>query len=129
GVGGEALVEHAQRGGETLVLEIGVEHRQVDRHHQALVGEDPGGKARNVKGGIVCFERLLGAAPGDVKAAFRRVVVEGVGDVDEDLADPRQTSQRLGSAYIRLDRYLPPSRYDEALGGQFRLQLPLGCRR
>jgi len=38
GVGGEALVEHGQRGGEARVVEVGVEHRQIFRHHQALVG-------------------------------------------------------------------------------------------
>ena len=52
GVGGEALVEHADRGFQARVAEVRIEGGEVRRHHQAFVDDGLVGKAADVVVGI-----------------------------------------------------------------------------
>ena len=62
GIGGKALVEDAQRGLEFGVTQVLIEHRQVSRHHQALIGNDTRGQARDIKHGVGRLDLLFGPA-------------------------------------------------------------------
>ena len=93
GVGGKALVEHGERRGEARVGEIRIEHLQIGRHHQALVGNHPPGQGRHVEGGIRVGHCLLHAAPGDIELALEDVGRDVLRTVHEELLDHRQALQ------------------------------------
>ena len=65
GIGGEALMEQTDRGLQPLVAEVGIEHRQVGRHHQPLVADQPTRQRRRVVDRIAGLDALAGAAAGD----------------------------------------------------------------
>jgi hypothetical protein len=97
GIGGEALVEHADGGLQARIVQVLVEHRQVLRHHQALVGDHVGGQARHVEHRVL-GERHLGAAAGDEQARSKAASSWPSGGVDEHLLDDGQGLERLGAA-------------------------------
>ena len=49
GIGGKALVKHADGGLQPLIIQIQIKARQIHRHHQALVGNNPPGEAADIE--------------------------------------------------------------------------------
>src|SRR3546814_2715315 len=63
GVGREALMKHAHRRFKLRVGEVGVEARQIFRHHQALVDQHTARQMRDVELVVALRgEQFLGAA-------------------------------------------------------------------
>jgi hypothetical protein len=123
GVGRKALVEHAQLRLEPLVLQVGVEDRQVGRHHQPLVRDHLRRQAGDVEGVIVPRERLFGLATGDEQRPLEGLLVELAGCVDEHLLDGRQRRQRLLAARRGVERHDAPAGHRELLRGERGVEL------
>ena len=133
-VGREALVENTDRGRKRLVVQVPVEHRQVVRHDQALVGKGARRQAGDVERRIRRRARDLGAPAGDEQAALEIIGADGRVRADENLLDARQRRQRVASAYRGIYRHLAPTRHRKTLaahglfqtvpagGGVFRIQ-------
>ena len=122
GVGREALVEHRHRARQARVGEVGVELRQVLRHHHALVDDGAGGQARHVEG-RVRLAGALGEAPRHEQAAVEGGLVElHRRAVDEQLLDARQRLQGLGTAGLDPDRHHAPAGHLQPLARQRRPQ-------
>ncbi len=110
-------MEHRQRGGEARVVEVGVEHRQVIRHHQALVGDHPAGQGRHIEGGII-GQRLFHRAPGDIQLALEDIGVDRVRTVDEYLLDRRQALEGVFTQGAVIGGYLAETGDGQALAQQ-----------
>ncbi len=130
GVGGETLVEYANRSGEALVTQVRVELGQVGRHHQAFVDDVFVGEAANIEGAVVsqCHFR---AAPGeeqlDAEITFSDIV-----SGNEHLLDARQPFERELAQDTGIDRHLAPADQRQALGDDLLAQaspcvVGLGC--
>ncbi|MNZ63711.1 hypothetical protein D3C78_818650 [compost metagenome] len=119
GVGGEALVEHADRGFQTLVAQIGEEAGQIGRHHQALVDDVLGRQAADVEVGII-LQRHFGMAAG-VEQLDRHLLVVETFAADEHLLDARQALQGQTTEHRGIHRHAAPADQVQALGGQLRI--------
>ena len=56
-IGGKALVKDTDRSFQTLVRQIQIESRQINRHHQTFVTENIGTETGNMEAAI--FSQLL----------------------------------------------------------------------
>ncbi len=90
GVGGKALMKQTDRGFEFGIVEVGVEHRQVGRHHQPFVADDPSRQGKHVVDRIALANMQVSAAAGDEQLAFKRLGGYSGGRGDKDLFDVRQ---------------------------------------
>ena len=109
GVGREALMEYADRRLQFRALQIGIQHRQVFRHHQPLVREYVGREAGDVEDRIVVHGDL-GAAARHEQGAFEGVRLHLRRGVDKHLQDVGLGLQRLGTTGLfRVQRYLAPA--------------------
>ena len=115
-IGGEPLVENANRGGQLRIVEVGVEVRQPLRHHQALVADYAGRQAADVEIRVI-RHRPLRLPPCQQQ---RRIAMPGVTaeQIDEQLLDARHRSPGLFSEHLRINRHLPPATRPEPLLGQ-----------
>ncbi len=84
-------MEDADGGLQALVAQVGIEPRQVHRHHQALVGDHRGREAADIEI-LVPGHSQLDLAPGDVQAVVEGLLAVGVTG-DEQLLDAGQTVQ------------------------------------
>ena len=130
GVGGETLVEHAQRGLQPLIAQIRVEHRQVVRHDEALVADHLAGEAGDVELAVLVANGLHGAAPGDKQAPLQFVPGQLRQCVDKYLLDPGQALQGALAAGRRFDGHRAPAGNDEVLRLELEFQPPASrlCR-
>ena len=112
GVGGEALVEDADRGREARVVEVGVEPRQVGRHHQPLVGDDVRRQAAYVEF-RVARQVALDAAPRQQQQRGAAVGV-AAGQIDVQLLDAWQRGARLRTQHFGVGRHRAPAERAEA---------------
>ncbi len=109
GVGGESLVEHADRGRQFRALQVRVEHRQVGRHHQALVGDYVRRQAGHVEHRVI-VHLDLGPAAHHKQRALEVGRAHVRRRIDEHLQDVRLALHRLGAAGVfRIDRHLAPA--------------------
>ena len=115
GVGGEALVEHADGGFQTRIAEVRIEAGEIRRHHQALVDDVLGRQAADVEVGVV-LERHLGAAAGEEQLDAHLRVVEAFA-ADEHLLDARQALQRQTAEHRSVHRHAAPADQGQACGG------------
>ncbi len=121
-------MEHADGRGQTLIAEIGIELRQVRRHHQTFVDDVFVGEAADVEFLVTC-EGDFGTAASEEQLdaeitfgqAFRR---------DEYLFDARQALQGETAQNGGIDWNLTPANQGQTLGsnllveagpGRFRL--------
>ncbi len=126
GVGGKTLVEQADRGLQPLVAEVGIEHRQVGRHHQPLVADQPTRQRRHVVDRIAGADALVGAAASDEQVALEHLRQHPGRRVDENLRDVRQGVARFLAAGVGVDRHRPPAGDLEPLPFQLRVQVGAG---
>src|SRR3546814_11835996 len=106
-LGGETLVEYADRSGETLIAQVRIKLRQVGGHHQALVDDVLVGEAANVEGAVV-GERDFGAAACEEQLDAELAFVQAIAG-DKDLLDPRQTIKRKLTQHEGIDWHFTPA--------------------
>ena len=123
GVGGEALVEHADRRAQALVREVVVKARQVHRHDQRLVGDDARRKATDIKVRIV-RRGQLGPASGDEQVRGQRVLT-ALFAVNKQLLNARQGIEGDLTADRGADGHLAPAEHAQAALANRLLQGPL----
>ncbi|MCY1511462.1 hypothetical protein D9M68_458830 [compost metagenome] len=107
GVGGEALVEHADRGLQALVTEVRIEGRQVGGHHQALIDHGLVREAADVVIGIGGVGHR--GATTRAEQLDSEVLVGQTGSADEHLLDLRQALQGQAAEDAGVDRHLAPA--------------------
>ncbi|RMO66669.1 hypothetical protein ALQ37_05532 [Pseudomonas syringae pv. aptata] len=117
GIGGKALVEHADSGLQTLVAQVREEGREVGRHHQAFINDGLVRKAADVVIGI--------CGVGHRRAATRTEQFDGefliaqAFTANEYLLDFRQALQRQATQNAGIDRHLTPAHQIQAFGEDF----------
>ena len=119
-IGGEALVEHADMRFQTLVAEIFVEHRQVGRHHQTLIGNDLCGQCGDIKQ-RVGLQLLLGTTARHKQLAVSHDLIERTG-IDQNLLEHRQRTQRDLAENAVVSRHGTPAGQCQAFGLDFLFQ-------
>ncbi|MNX84832.1 hypothetical protein D3C86_1166470 [compost metagenome] len=117
GVGGEALVEHADGGLHADVGEIQIEARQIHRHAQSFIDGDQVGEADHIE--VVVADALLDAAAHYIKAALEILVDPAWRRVDKDLFNAWQGRLGDGTEHIGIDGHLAPT--DQTQGLSFQL--------
>ena len=117
GVGAEALVEDTDTAFHVCRRKVGVEHREVLGHHQALVDDDPAAQGGDVELGVALGgKNLLGAAAGLEQAQFEVELVHVFGSGDEHLLEARQGGNGLGPAGVfGVDGHHPPAGQRDAV--------------
>ena len=125
GVGGEALMEHAHRAFQVRIAQVRVEQRQVGRHHQALVDDDPAAQMGDEEVRMLGFQRLFHPPPQFEQQQLEGELVHGIRRGDEHLLDGRHGLQGLRTAGLRIGRHFAPARQGHpqrfAGGGHFGL--------
>ncbi len=121
GVGGETLVEHADRGREALVTQVRVELGQVGRHHQAFVDDVLVREAADIEGAVV-GQCDFGAAAGEEQLDAELTLVEALAG-NEYLFNARQTLERQLPENAGIHRNLTPANQGKPLRLDFLAQL------
>ncbi len=110
-------MEYTDRGLQTLIGQVREKARQINRHHQAFVGQDTGTQAGNVEGFVV-FQAQFRFATGhkqlgvDLLQAQIRVVHKQV-----IKGWQRLHGNRAEAAGV--NRHFAPAGHNQALGSQF----------
>ena len=124
GVGGEALVEHADRGLQALVTQVRVELLQVRRHHQTFVDDGLRREAADVMlgiGGIGHRRATTGTEQLDGE-----VLVTQAFTTDEHLFNLRQTLQRQTAEHAGINWHFAPADQLQAGGEDFAIHVLAG---
>src|SRR5471032_2272190 len=114
GVGGEALVEHADCGLQALIAQVRIEGGQVRRHHQAFINDGLVGKAADVVVGVGGIGHGRATTRGE--QLDRHVLVAQAVACDEHLFDLRQALQGQAAQYAGVDRHFAPADELQASG-------------
>ena len=112
GVGGEALVEHADRGLQALVAQVRIERREIARHHQAFVDDGLVREAADVVVGVVGIGH--GRTATGTEQLDGELLVAQTFATDEHLLDLRQALQSQAAEDAGIDRHLAPADQLEA---------------
>jgi len=115
GVGGEALVEHADCGLQALIAQVWIEGGEVRRHHQAFINDGLVGKAADVVVGVGGIGHRRTTTRGE--QLDRHVLVAQAFAGDEHLFDLRQALVGQAAKYAGVDRHFAPADKLQA-GGQ-----------
>ncbi len=124
GVGGEALVEDADGGGQTLVAEVREELRQVRRHHQTFIDDVLVGEAADIEL-LVLGQGHFGPATCHEQLDAELTLGQAVG-TDEHLLDARQPLQRQATQHAGIDRHLAPADQGQSLRGDLLVEARAG---
>ncbi len=124
GIGGEALVEHADRGLQALVTQVRVEGREVARHHQAFVDDGLVRKAADVVVGIVGVGH--GRTATGTEQLDGEVLIAQAFTADEHLFDLRQALQGQTAKHAGVDRDFAPANQREASSQDFAVHVGTG---
>jgi hypothetical protein len=122
GVGGEPAVHQRDGAGEPLVVQVGVEGRQLRRGQHSLVDQGPPGQRREVELVAGFGDPALGdlaqaeGHPLQLQAA-RKLAGGALRGADEHLLEGRHHLQRAGPDALGVDRHRPPTEYPQSLGG------------
>ncbi len=116
GIGGESRVDHGQVRGEIGVGQVGIIGQELPRHQHALVNDDLGREAVDVKDlsllqGRVPPQPMAGPLANDVQLTFKSVRVQAVGGGHEQLFNCRLGLQSRGADVGRpgIGGHLPPT--------------------
>ena len=110
GVGRIALVKNGKARDEALVLQIGVEHRELFGEEQPLVDHRPAGQGADVEAVDVLGQHLLlDPAPDDEQLALELGIADAFGIAENDLLDLGPGRDRLIADHGRVDRHLAPA--------------------
>ena len=112
GVGGEALVEHADRGLQALVTEVRIEGGEVRRHHQALIDDGLVREAADVVVGVFGVGNRR-AATGTEQLDGELLIAQAF-TADEHLLDLRQALQGQATEDAGVDRHFAPANQFQA---------------
>ena len=115
GIGGEALVEHADCGLQALIAQVWIEGGEVRRHHQAFINDGLVGKAADVVVSVGSIGH--GRATTGREQLDRHVLVAQAIAGDEHLFDLRQALQGQAAEYAGVDGHFAPSDDLQAGGG------------
>jgi hypothetical protein len=96
------LVEKHHRCLHPRILEIGIELRQVLRHHHSLVDDGARRQRWDVEHGIHTLQDLFGAPPRHVQPAIEHGLIDVRARIDEHLFDAGQGLERLQTAGRRI---------------------------
>ena len=107
GVGGETLVEHADRGLQALVAQVWIERGQVGRHHQAFINDGLVRKAADVVVGVdgIGHRRTTAGA----EQLDRHVLIAQAFAADVDLLDLRQALKGQATKDAGVDWHFAPA--------------------
>ena len=130
GVGGEALVDQAQRAGHLGIRQLPVEIGDLGGQQQALVNDGPRGERRDVeealvgqvRGGDLVFDPLAD----EVELAFEGVLIEAVGVADEDLLDVGPRGAGDAADGVVVDGRVAPAEHGQAFLAHDALQDAFG---
>ncbi len=110
GIGRVALMEDREARDEPLVLQIGVEHRELLGQEQALVDHRPTGQRADVETVDVLGEHLvLDPPPDQEQLALEVTVIHPLRIADDDLLDLGPGRNRLLADHRGVDRHLAPA--------------------
>ncbi len=107
GIGGEALVEHADRGLQALIAEVREECGEVRRHHQAFVDDGLVREAADVVVGVMGVGHRR--ATTGAEQLDREFLVAQAFTTDEHLLDLRQALEGQAAEHAGVDRNLAPA--------------------
>ena len=124
GVGGEALVEHADGSLQALVTQVWIEGGQVRRHHQAFIDNGLVRKAADVVIGVRCVGHR-GTATGAEQFDRHVLIAEAVA-CDEHLLDLWQTLQRQTTQHAGINRDFAPAHQLQARREDFAVHVGAG---
>ncbi|MNS76108.1 hypothetical protein D3C72_1096460 [compost metagenome] len=124
GVGGEALVEHADRGLQALVAQVWIEGDEVRRHHQAFVDDGLVRKAADVVVGVVGVGH--GRTATGTEQLDGEFLVAQAFTADEHLLDLRQALKGQAAEHAGIDRHLAPADQLQASSEDFAVHVGAG---
>ncbi len=107
GVGGEALVEHADCGLQALVAQVWIEGGQIRRHHQAFINDGLVRKAADVVVSIGGVGHRRATTRGE--QLDRHVLIAQAIAGDEHLFDLWQALQGQTAEHAGVDRHFAPA--------------------
>ena len=111
GVGGKAGMNHRQRRGVVLALQIVVKGAQLRHQHHALVDNGAAGEGADISVGLLLFE----LPSEDVKAPVERLLAGGIPRAGEKaLADAGHAAPRQRAQQFRMAGHVAPEEHAQA---------------